>query len=115
MIEEFIKKASITKEDNDYNSVFREIKENEVYFNVNKTPQGMTLPLTSVGEDLSAVIFYTSKEDRRLEESYGGMPWTKALEMLVKMDNANGLIIQGISEHWIAIKKKKIEELLSKY
>jgi hypothetical protein len=67
----------------------------------------------SVGDNLNAVVLYTSHSDGRLGDKYAGIVWEKGLEMASKMPNVNGVVIQSVSDAWIAIAKDEKEELLS--
>jgi hypothetical protein len=112
-IEALICLATDSKSDSDYSAVFKALKGKEVYVNVSTSDSGsMSVPLALVGQNLKAAIFYTDRGDSRLQKNFGGMPWEKALEMVIKMPNADGLVIQGNTSAWIALEKQKVAELL---
>lgn len=50
-------------------------------------------------------VFYASRKDERLGKKFGGMPLIRALEMVGKSDEVEGLAIQSEGGGWIAIKK----------
>jgi hypothetical protein len=118
-IDVIIEQASSSKSDEDYQSFFNSIRRKELFFNLSNSDEiknsndEIKVPTVSVGENLNAVVFYTSPSDGRLGDKYAGIVWEKGLEMVSKMPSANGVIIQSESDAWIAIEKNKIEELLS--
>lgn len=115
MIDELVKKAADSKSDSDYNSFFQEVKDEELFFSVSKNNEETTVPLALIGDDLRAVIFFTTQDDKRLNDNFGGIEWEKGLEMVLKMPDADGLVVQSSSDAWIAVKKNTIEELLLSY
>lgn len=114
-----IDKAATTKTDADYQSVFSLLEDQEVFFSIahvdpaRTTP--MQVPLAKVGNGIRAVVFYISRQDGRLTEPHGGMPWKRALEMVLKIPDADGLLVQNLADAWISLKKEKVRELLQKY
>ncbi len=118
-IDVMIKKAASSKADEDYQSFFNSIRRTELFFNlsnkneIENNSDEIKVPTVSVGDNLNAVVFYTSPNDSRLGDKYAGIVWEKGLEMVSKMPNANGVVIQSVSDAWIAIAKDKIVELLS--
>lgn len=118
LLDTAIDKAATTKFDADYQKVFSLLEGQEVFFNTTDRDADGTpthVPLTSVGNDLRAVVFFISRSDYRLSKPFGGIPWKKALEMVAKMAAADGLLVQNLSDAWIAVKKEKVEELLRAY
>jgi hypothetical protein len=117
-IDVLIEKAASSKSDEDYQSFFNSIRHKELFFNLSNTNEidnnnnEIKVPTVSVGENLSAVVFYTSSSDSRLGDKYAGIAWEKGLEMVSKMPSANGIVIQTTSDAWIAIAKDKVEELI---
>jgi hypothetical protein len=110
-----IEAAAKSKSDEAYQLFFNLIKGHELFFNLSDSSNDddIRVPIVSVGDDLTAVVFYTSSNDKRLGTPYAGIAWEKGLEMVSKMRDADGLVIQGTSDSWIAIKKDKIVELLN--
>ena len=111
-IELLISEAAATKSDSDYQTFFKAAKDVEFFFNYNEENGVMTIPLVDVGNNHRALVFYTSKETAEKSGNLAGIVWEQGLEMIVKMPNANGLIVQNSSSSWIAINKNKIVELL---
>ncbi|PXF30702.1 hypothetical protein WH50_13995 [Pokkaliibacter plantistimulans] len=113
---EKINVASTTKLDSDYNELFELLKGKELYFNFikpEKNNEPLRVPLARVGEKIRAVVFFTKRENKKLEKSHGGIVWEKALEMVAKMDDADGLIIENSERAWIAINKGTIQKIIT--
>lgn len=58
------------------------------------------------------VIFYTKKTDHRLSKKFGGMPLNRALKMVIKMDDVDGLLLQSDEEAWFAADKQAVNNVL---
>jgi hypothetical protein len=56
-------------------------------------------------------FFYTNKADSRLSDNFGGLPLLKAIEMVLKMPEADGLIIQSNDEAWFGADKNALKRL----
>ena len=120
-IDLIIKKAADSKSDEDYKSFFNIVRRKELFFNLANSEQvessddELKVSTVSVGENLNAVVFYTSSKDDRLSDKYAGIVWEKGLEMVSQMPNANGVVIQSSSDAWIAIAQEKIDEIVSPF
>lgn len=120
-IDLIIRKAAESKSDEDYKLFFNTIRRKELFFNLINSEQlgsngdELKVPTVSVGDNLNAVVFYTSAQDDRLSNKYAGIVWEKGLEMVSRMTNVNGIIIQSSSDAWITIAQAKIDELLSPF
>lgn len=112
-IESAIAKASSSKSDEDYLSFFELAKGEEFYFNYRESDGQMTVPLIAVGRSSRAVVFHSTKQSVGVHGKYAGIVWEKGLEMVARMQGADGLVIQNSNETWIAISRVKIMELLA--
>lgn len=58
-------------------------------------------------------LFYTTKENFNLKKgSIGGVPFLAAIEMVLKVPEVDGLLLQSDSNAWVAVKKQELENLL---
>lgn len=109
--------AANSRSDIDYQAFFKAAQKKEIFFNLSNLEKPNTneikIPTVSVGNNLNAVVFFTSSNDKRLGKKYAGIVWEKGLEMASKIPETNGIVIQSASDAWIAITKEKIEEILS--
>ncbi len=116
-INSIIEQASKRKSDDDYNLLFDRVKGQELFFNLlnenDSNNNNLQVPMVSVGENLKAVVFFVSKNDKRLSDKYAGIVWERGLEMVLKMPNAKGIVIQSSSDAWVAVSRKIIEKLLN--
>lgn len=110
-IDVLIEMSAETRSDADYDKLFDALESCDVFFNLNngETP---TVPMVDVGEGMKAVVFYTSSEDSRLTDRYGGISWKKGLQMASKMKGVDGIVIQGSSDSWVAISQSTISNLI---
>ena len=59
-------------------------------------------------------IFYTTKENARLEKgTIGGVPLIAAMEMVLGVPTINGILLQSDKDAWISIKKEELLNLLT--
>ena len=122
MIDDLVTAAARTKENADYERLFDSLSGAEVFFNLSAektdSPTGearstpVSTPLVDAGRGLRAVLLFTSKDNANLKKPFAGMPWQKALEMIVKMPQADGLVLQNKDAAWVAIDKKRAGVLL---
>lgn len=121
-IDELVSAAASTSADEDYERLFSALEDVELFFNV--TAEGnndsggaksvpVSTPLVDAGPGLKAVLFFTSNDNVNLKKPYAGITWQRALEMLVRMAHADGLIIQSADAKWIGIDKQRAQFLLS--
>ena len=120
VLDDLISRASKTGDSEDYEKLFDGLIGYELFFNVNAeihassaraTPT--STPLVDAGPGLKAILFFTSRDNANLNKPYAGILWERALEMLLKMPQANGLIIQSSDMAWVGIDKQKAGTLLS--
>ena len=111
-IQQTIATAADSKLDKDYLSFFEIAKEREFFFNIRESDGQLTVPLVDIGNNMRAVVFYSSKATASRNGKFAGIVWEKGLQMVVQMRGADGLVIQNESESWIAITREKILELL---
>ncbi|RUL72505.1 SseB family protein [Dyella choica] len=117
-VDELVSLAAASNAMEDYDRLFAALEGAELFFNVSTEQAGaksapVSTPLVTAGPGLSAVLFFTSRDNVNLKKPYGGIVWEKALEMLVKMPQADGLIIQSRSKDWVGLDKEKARLLLS--
>jgi|GEM_PF-6427984 len=110
-VDELIERAALSKSDEDYNNLFNKLRGGEVFFNLTDSEKP-TVPMVDVGEGMKAIVFYVSSKDSRLTNRYGGIAWQKGLQMASKMKNLDGVVIQGISDSWVAISQKTISNMI---
>ncbi|HEX7688789.1 MAG TPA: SseB family protein [Burkholderiaceae bacterium] len=80
----------------------------EVFFNLSPGEE-MRTPLVAVGPGLRALPLFSSREHPRLrQEKFGGMPWERALEMVARMPDAQGLVLSNLEDRWVAMDKPHI-------
>ena len=120
-IDALVSLAASTATNDDYERLFSALEGVELFFNVTATSgagkpgAGMTpisTPLVDAGPGLKAILFFTSNDNVNLKKPYAGITWKRALEMVLKMPQADGLIIQNINSSWVGIDKKKAKYLL---
>lgn len=117
-VDELVSQAAASNVMEDYDRLFAALEGTELFFNVSTEQDGdksapVSTPLVTAGPGLSAVLFFTSRDNANLKKPYGGIVWEKALEMLVKMPQADGLIIQSGGKDWIGLDKEKAKSLLA--
>ncbi|MDQ1920233.1 hypothetical protein [Massilia pseudoviolaceinigra] len=117
-IDALISKAAATKREGDYDEFFDSMEGIDVFFNVKpEFPDGsgrMETSTVEVASGSSAVVFFISKKHPKIKAPFAGMPWKKALEMVIKMPDVDGMIVQGGDSAWIGLNKVKMHTLLSK-
>lgn len=94
----------------------------ELFFNVTVTKENggdgkaqtpVSTPLVPAGPGLHAVLFFTSRDNVNLKSPYAGIVWERALEMLIAMADADGLIIQSTDASWVGVDRQNAEALLA--
>jgi hypothetical protein len=111
-VDELLEAAAISKSNADYERLFARLKDVELFLNISSDEKLMTTPLADVGNGQRAIILYTSKDNAKLQRPYGGMLWQQALNMLVKIAAADGMVIEGANSYWVAINRARAEFLL---
>lgn len=111
--------AANTKADQDYEILFAALVGAELFFNISTAtksgsagtsgskPTPLSTPLVDVGHGLRAVALYTAKENSNLKKPFGGVTWQKALEMVSRMPDADGVVLRSSGTAWVAIDKKR--------
>jgi hypothetical protein len=88
----------------------------ELFFSIPETSTGaadsqMRIVIAKV-ELGKMAVFYTNRQDARLSNEFGGLPLVKAIEMVLKMPEADGLIIQSDDEAWFGADKNALKRLI---
>ena len=112
----------ITSNDNSsQNSAFlRNYDETEVFFSLaasadNPAEPAMPLQMERVSSDLGhTILLFTSAKDPRLSAPYAGISLFKALEMVQKMPDVEGLIIQTTADSCFGASKASLQAALEK-
>lgn len=123
-VEQLLESAARSKANDDYEKLFAGLKGVELFLNLSAVPENdaplpdqtatpLSTPLVRVGNSLRAIVLFTSKENPKLKKPFGGIRWQQALEMLVKMPAADGMVIEGASDYWVAIDKARAQFILS--
>ncbi|MEJ7805928.1 MAG: hypothetical protein WKG03_08425 [Telluria sp.] len=106
-------------------SVLRNYLSTEVFFEiVNPSPSlrdgvqtasadnEITLQLTTIGDSPMAV-FFTTKNDPRIQGRIGGVVLHAAAKMLLVTAGVDGLLLQSDQQAWIGVKKEELNNLIS--
>ena len=117
-VEKLLAKTAQSNNPEDYEALFSAARGVEFFFNVSGSPTSsenhfVSTPLVNAGEGLRAVLMFTSKNNPSLKKPFGGIIWEKALEMVINMPQADGLIIQNNDLTWLAIDKENLRSILS--
>lgn len=119
-LDDFIATAIKSKTDEDYDACMNAANGCELYFTVkpitaeDANPGDVEIPLVPVGNELFAVVFYTSSEHPDLQGAqYGGVDWQKGLAMVLEMPKANGIILQSAGNDWLGISESTIKALVA--
>jgi hypothetical protein len=115
-IEALVSRAASNKTNSDYDELFLVLRGIELFFNVNggggANASPVSIPIVDAGSGFRAVLFFTSNESKNLKKPFGGLVWEKALEMVIKINDADGLIIQNNEAAWVGVDKIKAKALL---
>jgi hypothetical protein len=107
-IERLIAAAAQENTPDAYARLLERMNGREVFFNLSPGEE-MRTPLVVVGPGLRALPLFSSREHPRLrQEKFGGMPWERALEMVARMPDAQGLVLSNLEDRWIAMDKPHI-------
>jgi hypothetical protein len=116
-INALISKAVETKLKADYDAVYAAMKEAEVFFNVKpEFPDGtgrMETATIEAAPGFTAIVFFISKTHPNIQAPFAGITWKKAMEMVMKTPNVDGLVIQGGDSAWIGLNKNYMRTLLA--
>jgi hypothetical protein len=59
-------------------------------------------------------LFYTSRKDARLSERFAGLPLLRAAEMVCRMPEADGMLIQSDQDAWFVATKDALRSVLGR-
>jgi hypothetical protein len=112
-LETLVSDAKATGQDDAYARLFARLRGAELFFNAKRDDAGgVTTQLVDVGPGLKAVLFFTSKAGKGLQQPFAGIPWKDGLKMVLA-GSSNGLVVQNEADDWIAIDKTKAAQLLA--
>ena len=121
-LDELVSQAASTQAWEDYERLFDALRGVELYFHVTVNNEDgengikrspVSTPLVSAGPGLDAVLLFTSRDNANLDKPYAGIVWERALEMLIGMPDADGLIIQSNGTGWVGLDRQGAQSLLS--
>jgi hypothetical protein len=125
-IDKLVYEIAEYKREKDYELFLKEILNRELYFSIvqaekvrntsvnsKMTERNLSVPSTTMFNELKMIVMHTSKDDERLSNPYAGINGLKGLEMVLKMPKVDGLVIQNKESSWVGLRKEKIENLLS--
>lgn len=100
-------------------SLFEKLKGRELFFRINlsEDPETgesklSTMPLLRLSSGQHAAVAFTSKDDAQLSGPFGGAKWEHVLDIIAKMPQADGLLIQNLRGATVALSKERIQQLL---
>jgi hypothetical protein len=115
------------KKSDDYMILYEKLLNSELFFSIItdaeksdgtqlrvKNRDQIRVPMTSSFNGLNMLVFHTSSQDVRLSKPYAGIRGDKGFEIVSKMPEADGLIIQNNESSWIGLRKEQIKRLLAK-
>lgn len=114
-IDALLSDAATTGASDAYERLFLALNGVELFFNVTTGGEGnqaVSTPLVKVGPCLNAVLLCTSKDSDKLSKPFGGIQWERALQMVMSIPQADGVVIHGVGAAWIGLDKAKVEALL---
>jgi hypothetical protein len=97
-----------------YDALLAALSSVEVYFSLQPSSETgladppMSVGLVQVGPLSKAVLFFTSKTSGGLTKPFAGLPWERALEMVAKMPEADGLVLQNAADDWLAFGRSEV-------
>lgn len=105
-------------------SFLRKFDDTEVFFSIieddKQIPEGpvcasketqLRIPVAHLDIGRRAVC-YTSNDDHRLSNKFGGMPLYRALEMVCGLIDVDGILIQSDEDAWFSADKDAIKNIL---
>jgi hypothetical protein len=76
---------------------------------------GMVIKLrTASVQSLKLLPVFTSSTNPKLAKAYGEIEGREVLQMVVKMPDIDGLLVQSSGTAWVIVKRDKISDVLSK-
>lgn len=96
--------------------LYRSLLNSEIFASIaNKDTfkiDGIQFPYTTI-ENNKMVMFYTSKDDQRLGKPFSGLMGNKALEMILEIEDIDGILLQSVTQQsWFAMTKEQIVNIL---
>ena len=122
-IEHFVSQAACNNSREVNDQLYHALKGREIFYRVklgtvtNKESgqseeRAISCPLLTLPSGQHAFVTYTSKENDKLVAPFGGATWEHALEILVKMPQADGMILINNTADSVAISKEFASKLL---
>ncbi|MFP8968013.1 SseB family protein [Pokkaliibacter sp. CJK22405] len=113
-LKNLIELTSKENKNENYIEVISKFMKSEVFFNVGKTEDGQTvLPYVKNKDNLKLALFYTEKENSKLNKPYAGMNGEKVFRMIARMNHLDGIVIENQDEYWVALQKETIVKALN--
>lgn len=106
-----IDKAASFKEEEYYESVFRDLANTDLMINF-KDEHYRQCETVVVEDKIKAFVVYTSANDSRIGQYHGAIKWEEALLMLLKVDAVDALVVQSGGAAWIAVSKGRARKIL---
>lgn len=111
-VNKLIEAAAQEETDENIRNLFEKLQNRELYLKT-ADADGVSIPIYTIKENLTAFILFTSSTDDRLSSQYGGTVWESALQMLLGMENVDALAIQSLdSGAYVCVTKEKARVLL---
>lgn len=123
-LEKLIETAAMSSADADFRNLFKSLRGVEVFFNIIREPARpgasqaeidaapMSAPMALLGNGLHVIVVFVSKGNPKLRPPFGGLVWEEALEMVMQVPTADGLLVEGADQQWVAIKRSVVAQLL---
>jgi hypothetical protein len=113
-VEEAMSRAHASGSPDDYRQAFESLAGSELYFPVSpENPEA--IPLTPMADGAQAVRMTTSRDSEHLGPRYAGIRFENAIGMIVRMPDADGLIIQNEAGAWTAFNRYAAEKILASW
>lgn len=76
---------------------------------------GVEMKMQLVRLDIGRMaLFYTSKKDARLSKRFAGLPLLRAAEMVCRMPEADGMLIQSDQDAWFVATKDALRAVVGR-
>lgn len=113
-IETLVKQAAASNTRQDHDVLYNALRGQQVFFNLTLNTEGKAVssPLLRLPSGQHAMMLYTSKDDSRLVQPFGGGPWEKVLGSMIKMSQADGIVLSNRDQDSVAINKENGKRLL---
>ena len=124
VVEQQVSRAARENTHQSTDELFRIMQGHEVFFRIKtetvinqKTgrpeQRSVSSPLLSLPNGLNAFVVYTSKENKALPSPFGGAPWERALQIMVAMEQADGLLLVNQTGDTVAWSKEAARGLVN--